>query len=111
MVRQKIPEHVTELRIVNSKSRELTLCIEPWGEIYEMPPESEFAIIGRGPEGDSLTFEVGDDAITVYGWAGSVVEVLRDGAPLGQRPLSRIPVPSAPPDTAHRETKRRLGVR
>ena len=99
------------LRVVNSQSRAITFCLEPWGELYDMPPDAIFEVVGRGPEGDSLELEVSSDAITVYGWAGSIVEVFRDGAVLEEGPLPRTPVPSTVPETSTRQTMRTLGVR
>ena len=111
MARQKASELVSQLRFVNSHPRSLTVCLEPWGEIYKFPPDSAFDIVGRGPKGGSLEVEMVDEMITVYGWAGSVVELIQDGVVLGQGSGPKTPVPPGVPAISTRETMRRLGLR
>jgi hypothetical protein len=89
------PAHTVALRIANSQPRPVTFCLEPWGEVYEMPRDAVFEVVGRGPEGDSLEVNVTDGNITVYGWAGSVVELSYDGAELGPAMSDRLPVPES----------------
>lgn len=67
----------------NRRKRPVELRLEPWGERYTMPAGATFQIVARGPEGDSLEIEWGQDAVTVYGWPGSVVSVLRKGIDVG----------------------------
>ena len=89
-------EYVTSLRICNSRSIPLTLCLEPWGEQYIMTPEATFTVVARGPEGDSLEVEWADDHIILYGWAGSIVSLFHKGKEVGVGASERTPVPSTP---------------
>ena len=63
-------------------TRRMPLYLEPWGEEFHCAPGDTLQIVGRGPQSDVLEIEVGDDAITVYGWSGSVVSILRNGVEL-----------------------------
>lgn len=68
-----------ELRIRLRTTRATRLYLEPWGNEFDCPAGVTFQVVGRGPKGDGLELEVGEDVVTIYGWPGSVVSVLRDG--------------------------------
>jgi hypothetical protein len=85
------------LTVRNTCAVAVTFHLEPWGEEYPMPPGAAFQVVARGPEGDALELEVGDDGIIVYGWPGSVVWLSHDGQELGGRRGERPPVPATPP--------------
>lgn len=63
------------LRVKNTRKAEVILYLEPWGEHYAMPPGATFQVMAKGPKGDSLEVEYGEDHITLYGWTGSIVSV------------------------------------
>jgi hypothetical protein len=90
-------ECLLSLRIRNSHSAALTFYLEPWGEQYAMPPEATFAVVAKGPEGDSLEVEFADDHITLHGWPGSVVSLFHAGIELGAGFSERTPEPLTPP--------------
>jgi hypothetical protein len=98
LVRAK-SENIVTLRITNSEPRTVTFCLEPWGEVYDMPRGAIFEVVGRGPEGDSLQVDVTAGRITVYGWAGSAVQLLHEGVELGPSLSDRVRVPEAAPAT------------
>jgi len=80
---QKPVDNIVCLRVRNSRASELMLRLEPWGEVYTMPPASVFEVRARGPSGDSLELEYGDAEVTVCGWTGSVVSIFLDKAEMG----------------------------
>jgi hypothetical protein len=88
---------VVSLTVRNVRAVAVTFHLEPWGEEYPMPPGAAFQVVARGPEGDSLELEAGDDGIIVYGWPGSVVWLFHDGQELGGGRGERQPVPATPP--------------
>lgn len=91
-----VVEHIVTIRLLNSRSIGIKFYLEPWGEEYEMPPDATFDVVAKGPQGGSLEVEFGDDHITVYGWAGSVVSLFHNGTELGKGLWERSPVPSYP---------------
>ena len=101
-------ETVVSLRLRNERAVAATLHLEPWGEEYTMPPGATFQVVGRGPKGDSLELEIGDEHLVVYGWSGSVVEVHHDGVELGETRSAHSPVPATPPGTSVATFLRRL---
>lgn len=84
------------LRIKNSRANESMLYLEPWGEHYSMAPGTVIQVVVKGPEGDSLEIEYGDDYITLYGWTGSIASVFQDGVELGAGSFERTAVPPLP---------------
>jgi hypothetical protein len=63
-------------------TRAMTLCVEPWGNEVQCSPGVTLESSGQGPKQGALEIEVDVDTITVYGWPGSIVTVLRDGVAL-----------------------------
>jgi hypothetical protein len=88
---------VVSLTVRNARAVAVTFYLEPWGEEYPMPPGAAFQVVARGPEGDALELEAGDDGIIVYGWPGSVVGLFHNGEELGGGRGERQPVPATPP--------------
>lgn len=56
------------------------MIVEPWAEQYGVEPGQQVDIVGQGGEAGSK-FELlhTDNEIIVFGWANSVVTVMRDG--------------------------------
>ncbi len=90
-------ECVAATRLVNSRDVAVKLLLEPWGEVYEMAPGAVFEVMARGPAGDALEVAIADDAITVWGWPGSVVRLFHEGTELGAGSGERSLAPSMPP--------------
>jgi len=86
---------VVTARLVNRQPREISFCLEPWGEVYPMPAGAVFVVVARGPDGDTLEIEAEEDRLTVYGWPGSVVQVFEDESEMGPGLAGRPPVPSS----------------
>jgi len=74
----------------------LTFYLEPWGEVYMMPPDATFEVVARGPQGDCLEIELADDRVTVYGWPGSKATLFDGGAEAGAGLRDRAPAPPTP---------------
>ena len=84
------------LWVTNSSNTPLVLCVEPWANEIMMEPGKAYLAVFDGPEGKFLTVEWRKDSITLYGWSGSVAQVLLEGTEV----LScTIPVPPVPPDS------------
>lgn len=94
------PLSITKTSLRNRRKGPVTLRLEPWGEAYSFPAGATFQVVARGPEGDSLEIAWGPDGVTVYGWPGSIVSVLRKGvdvgAPPGQTTRQRLTAPYLP---------------
>jgi hypothetical protein len=65
----------------NETSTETELVVEPWGEIYLIAPGDKVQVVGTGGE-PSSAFELHQTpmGVTIFGWVGSIVSVLRDGS-------------------------------
>jgi hypothetical protein len=91
------PESIVTLTVRNARAAEVVFHLEPWGEEYPMPPGAAFQIVARGPAGQSLELEVGEERLIVYGWPGSVVSLFDERGELGGGSGERPPVPPTPP--------------
>ena len=69
----------TRIRLRNDRSSSLEVRLEPWGEIYEFAVGETIEVTASGPDSEMLEVEVGDSSITIHGWVGSSVSLLRDG--------------------------------
>ena len=67
------------LRFTNSKSREVSFVLEPWGEIYSLKPADEIVVVFRGPPRLEPEIDLEDETITAYGWTGSYASVFKNG--------------------------------
>lgn len=76
-------EQVVTVRFRNKRATSTAFCLEPWGDVYDMPPGAEFEAVARGPQGGALTVDLTDDHLVLWNWEGSVVVVYDHGAPLG----------------------------
>jgi hypothetical protein len=84
-----IIDNMQEVSVRLRTTRALRLYLEPWGDEFDCPAEATIQIAARGPKGDTLEVEVSEDGVTVYGWPGSVVSILRDGVPLREQSAPR----------------------
>jgi hypothetical protein len=70
-------------RVQNTRGSHLKIWLEPWGDLYLLEPGKQLKIDVRGPIGtapnNSLEIHSSEDAITLWGWSGSVVEVNKLG--------------------------------
>ena len=83
------------LWVTNSGNAPLMLCVEPWANEILMEPGKDYLAVFDGPDGKFPKVEWRKDRITLYGWSGSMAQVLLDGTVV----LScAIPVPPVPRD-------------
>jgi hypothetical protein len=73
--------HEFSMRLSNARDRELSLILEPWGDIVAIQPDDEVLVVFLGPvpTSDIPEIEVTDDSMTVYGWTGSYASIFRNG--------------------------------
>lgn len=63
------------------------LILEPWGELYLINPGDKVQIVGTGGDlGSAFEIHQTPTGITVFGWVGSVVSVLREGTVMQPSP-------------------------
>ena len=79
------------ITVTNEIEQAITLYLEPWAEAYVIEPNGSLGLIGSGSPGH---FEVAacKGGMTVYGWSGSTVRVLRDGVDVSEG-SAKIPSP------------------
>ncbi|MEM7246151.1 MAG: hypothetical protein AAF533_12460 [Acidobacteriota bacterium] len=52
--------------------------LEPWAEEHPIPPGTSIGVSYSGPaEGGDVEIEVSGEELIVYGWTGSVLDVVR----------------------------------
>jgi hypothetical protein len=66
-------------RITNKGDKPMIFVLEPWGEVYGMPPGAAFDVLSDGPPDQALEMEAGGNTVTVYGWVGSSLWVNHNG--------------------------------
>jgi hypothetical protein len=67
----------------NRTQSRLLIVLEPWAEEYWIDPGEHVDIeVRNGVSGNHLELEDTSEGITIHGWEGTVVSVLRDGKEL-----------------------------
>jgi hypothetical protein len=89
----KVPYEVT-LRLFNTKRDATNFVLEPWGEVYVFSPGDELEVRMKAPEPGVPEVDVTDEALTVFGWAGSTASLFKNGEELGAGSYERTPVPT-----------------
>ena len=84
---------ISSTKIVNSQDVEILFVLEPWGEQYKMQPKASFVVVASAPSIGQLEIQIEEKRITVFGWAGSTVQLFQDGTEVGG---SNQPVPALP---------------
>lgn len=92
----RAPHSIIKTPLRNRRSRPVTLRLEPWGEELTIAPNATVQLVAKGPAGDELDIRWEGDTVTVYAWPGSVVQVLRRGAPVGTARGERRTAPFLP---------------
>ena len=78
----------------NEGNGDCTVVIEPWGMPLQLPAGHTFTVIARAPVAGELEVTRDGEALVIYAWPTSTVEVF-DGDLLVER--FATPVPSVPP--------------
>jgi hypothetical protein len=98
------------LQLENSQSTSLLLHLEPWGEQYPMEPGSVFEVRAKGPRGDGLYVELGNDEVAVWAWSESSVQLFTQGVELDPGNWPRTKVPDAPVKPLRKLLRGRYGA-
>lgn len=64
------------MRVKNERPNATTLTIEPWGEQTRIAAEGAVTLACAGPVGGRVELVVQERGLVVYGWPGSVIEVV-----------------------------------
>lgn len=67
-------QFTTQVR--NRGNAPVELRIEPWGDRYPLAAGASVYIRAEAPSAGLLTVDYGPDHITVWGWSGSILEVV-----------------------------------
>ena len=83
------------LWIRNSEAVPVALCVEPWANEIQISSSNDYQVVFEGPEGGFPGVEWGRDRITLYGWPGSVAQVLLGSTVVlsCSMPVPKIPQP------------------
>ncbi len=60
----------------NSLSTNAVVVLEPWGDEHTLKPNESITLLAEGPSDGHLEIEMASGRLLVYGWTGSVIEVL-----------------------------------
>jgi hypothetical protein len=69
----------SRVRVVNSRTESSKLWIEPWGDEFDLMPGEVMDLLFQGPLPTDPEVSIDDAGITVWGWTGSTVRVVKDG--------------------------------
>jgi hypothetical protein len=76
--------HVTQkFTYTNRTLSRLLIILEPWAEEYWIDPGEQIDLeVRNGTPGHQLELEQTSEGLTIHGWEGTVVYILRDGKEL-----------------------------
>jgi hypothetical protein len=83
-------------KIINTRSHEIALVLEPWGDVLPLLPGDSYDVVLRGPSGESPIIQLDDTYITVFGWSGCIIKLFKDGAIVPGYEREGPPVPGTP---------------
>jgi len=69
------PNEQQRLLLHNHFDSQKELWIEPWGDSIILSPNATYLLIGDGPPGGSLEFDLQADGFAVYGWSRSILTI------------------------------------
>jgi hypothetical protein len=76
-------EYEVTLGLSNTRETPITLVVEPWGELYTMPPNTKYTLCFRSllPPSPPQEIEVvyALDSITIYAWDGCLFALFAQG--------------------------------
>jgi hypothetical protein len=75
----------------NSEDKEILLWIEPWCLEIFIAKKDIYTIVGIGPSYGRFLVEYSYDKITVYGWSGSTIKVIKNHSEIVFDDLLRVP--------------------
>jgi len=76
-------EYEVTLGLSNTRDTPITLIVEPWGELYEMLPQTKYTLCFRSPFPPSSPQEIemvyALDSVTFYAWDGCLFALFAQG--------------------------------
>ena len=75
-----------QFNLRNSLSTNSVVVLEPWGDEHTLKPYESITLLAEGPSDGHLEIEMVPGRLLVYGWTGSVIEVLRKDPGSSVRP-------------------------
>lgn len=76
-------EYEIAIIVSNTHDTNVAFVLEPWGFVYEMPPQASYAVVFRSlvqpAPPNTVEVEYGVDTITVYAWDGCLFAVYYNG--------------------------------
>src|SRR5436309_2992677 len=84
------------LTVRNPRPTTVQFVLEPWGELYDLPPHAAFLVAAEGPDGAPacLVLDAGPDYLTVWGWEGATVRLYHGDRELPAPGTRRPAVPA-----------------
>jgi hypothetical protein len=74
---------IQKFTYTNRTQSRLLIVLESWGEEYWIDPSEQIEVeVRNGIPGHQLELEQTSEGLTIYGWEGTVIYILRDGKEL-----------------------------
>jgi hypothetical protein len=83
-------EYVTSMALTNDRPEQIEFILEPWGEIYLIPPGERVRVVARGPANGMLDVHIAATKVTIWSWPRSRVSLSHGAESLdeAQNPLA-----------------------
>jgi len=81
-------EYSVTLEFINSRSVPLDIVLEPWGEVYSLPPKSSVKLVATDQSPPLMEVETSDDAIIIWAEGQTEVALFREGQRIDLRGIS-----------------------
>lgn len=85
--------HTASQNVHNATSRPMNLVLEPWANVYSVPPRRTWIVQLRSAQRGALELVREPEGITIYGWPGCTARIIEDGTVLESLDT---PVPEVP---------------
>ena len=86
--------------ITNTGPDALSVILEPWGMVHVLAPGASFRVVASSALPGGLEVVEGEESVTVYGWAGSTLQMYQDDEMVED--FSTV-VPGLPPGMSTRD--------
>jgi hypothetical protein len=85
----------SRVTVANTRAESSKLWLEPWGAEYDLAAGEHVELLFLGPAPSDPEVSIDDTGITVWGWTGSTVRVVKDGKTISShegKPVPQLPV-------------------
>jgi len=72
------PKTTIHLVVRNNLPTQSKVVLEPWGDEHTLDPEATISLVATGPVPGKLEIEIASGRLLIYGWTGSVIQVIRN---------------------------------